>query len=68
MRVAWTLRADPIGPSESVMRAETRVTTTDSAAPKVQNLLVAHSSWRCPDPGDVDEYGEREAGRLPAHP
>jgi hypothetical protein len=32
VKAAWTLRADPIGPSESVLRTETRVTTTDSIA------------------------------------
>jgi hypothetical protein len=32
VKVAWTLRADPIGSSEAVIRTETRVTTTDSIA------------------------------------
>jgi hypothetical protein len=32
VKIAWTLRADPIGPHESVIRTETRVTTTDSSA------------------------------------
>ena len=32
VKIAWTLRADPIGSSESVIRTGTRVTTTDSAA------------------------------------
>jgi hypothetical protein len=32
VKIAWTLRADPIGPSESVARTETRVVTTDSIA------------------------------------
>ncbi len=32
VKIAWTLRADPIGPQESVIRTETRVTTTDSSA------------------------------------
>ena len=32
VRIAWNIRADPIGPSESVIRTETRVTTTDATA------------------------------------
>ena len=29
VKIAWTLRADPVGPAESIIRTETRVTTTD---------------------------------------
>lgn len=32
VKIGWTLRADPIGSFESVIRTETRVTTTDSIA------------------------------------
>jgi hypothetical protein len=32
VKIAWTLRADPLGESESVFRTETRVVTTDAAA------------------------------------
>jgi hypothetical protein len=32
VKIAWTLRADPAGPAESIVRTETRVVTTDSAA------------------------------------
>ena len=32
VKIAWTLRADPIGESESIFRTETRVTTTDQTA------------------------------------
>jgi hypothetical protein len=32
VKIAWTLRADPIGPDRSVFRTETRVSTTDSEA------------------------------------
>ena len=32
VKVAWTLRADPIGELDSVFRTETRVTTTDPVA------------------------------------
>jgi len=32
VKIAWTLRADPIGAGESIARTETRVTTTDAAA------------------------------------
>ena len=31
-KIVWTLRADPIGGSESVFRTETRVTTTDAVS------------------------------------
>ena len=31
-KIAFTLRADPVGPDESVFRTETRVATTDSGA------------------------------------
>lgn len=32
VKIVWTLRADPIGESESVFRTETRVMTTDPSA------------------------------------
>lgn len=32
VKIAWTLRADPIGAGESIARTETRVTSTDAAA------------------------------------
>lgn len=32
VKIAWTLRADPIGETESVFRTETRVVSTDPAA------------------------------------
>ena len=32
VKIAWTLRVDPINASESVARTETRVATTDPAA------------------------------------
>jgi hypothetical protein len=32
VKIVWTLRADPIGPKESVFRTETRVATTDPSA------------------------------------
>jgi hypothetical protein len=32
VKIVWTLRADPTGPSTSVFRTETRVATTDSTA------------------------------------
>ncbi len=32
VKIVWTLRADPMGPHESVFRTETRVATTDAAA------------------------------------
>ena len=32
VKIAWTLRADPIGAADSVFRTETRVTTTDRQA------------------------------------
>jgi hypothetical protein len=32
VKIAWTLRADPAGPSESIFRTETRVASTDPSA------------------------------------
>jgi hypothetical protein len=32
VKIAWTLRADPVGPGESIFRTETRVVTTDPRA------------------------------------
>ena len=32
VKIAWTLRADPVGESESIFRTETRVMTTDRTA------------------------------------
>ena len=32
VKIAWTLRADPVSANESIARTETRVTTTDTAA------------------------------------
>jgi len=32
VKIAWTLRADPLSPRESVFRTETRVTATDATA------------------------------------
>jgi hypothetical protein len=32
VKIVWTLRADPVGPHDSVFRTETRAVTTDAAA------------------------------------
>jgi hypothetical protein len=32
VKIAWTLRADPVSATDSIFRTETRVTTTDGAA------------------------------------
>jgi hypothetical protein len=32
VKIVWTLRADPLGPSESIFRSETRVAATDAGA------------------------------------
>jgi hypothetical protein len=32
VKIAWTLRADPLGAAESIFRTETRVVTTDARA------------------------------------
>ena len=32
VKIVWTLRADPIGPADSIFRTETRVVTTDPTA------------------------------------
>ena len=34
VKIVWTLRADPVGSSESIFRTETRVATTDVTARK----------------------------------
>ena len=34
-KIAWTLRADPVGAGESIFRTETRVTTTDPTASRL---------------------------------
>lgn len=35
VKIAWTLRADPIGENETIFHTETRVATTDQAARKL---------------------------------
>jgi hypothetical protein len=45
VKIAWTLRADPISASESVARTETRVTTTD-LAPAQSSDGTGHSFRR----------------------
>ena len=32
MKIVWTLRADPLGPAESMFRTETRAVSTDPAS------------------------------------
>jgi hypothetical protein len=32
VKIAWTLRADPVGPDEAIFRTETRVATTDAGS------------------------------------
>jgi hypothetical protein len=32
VKIVWTLRVDPVGPSDTIFRTETRVTTTDAAS------------------------------------
>jgi hypothetical protein len=45
-RIVWTLRADPISPTESVARTETRVATTDQSARAAFRLY-----WSLVSPG-----------------
>jgi hypothetical protein len=46
VKIAWTLRADPIGDNQSVFRHETRVTTTDAVA-----RAKFRRYWACFSPG-----------------
>jgi hypothetical protein len=46
VKIAWTLRADPIGENASIFRHETRVTTTDSVA-----RAKFRRYWSCFSPG-----------------
>jgi hypothetical protein len=44
VKIVWTLRADPVGSSESMFRTETRVVTTDVASRKKFRLYWARFS------------------------
>lgn len=46
VKIAWTLRADPDGPSASIFRTETRAIATDSSARARFRLY-----WSCLSPG-----------------
>jgi len=48
VKIVWTLRADPVGESESIFRTETRVTTTDPTA-----RTRFRWYWACFSPGIV---------------
>jgi len=68
VKIAWTLRADPVGPTGSIFRHETRVATTDAAA-----RAKFRRYWSCFSPGivlirwlllpSVRTEAERRAGR-----
>lgn len=46
VKIAWTLRADPVGPGKSIFRHETRVATTDAVA-----RAKFRQYWSCFSPG-----------------
>jgi hypothetical protein len=46
VKIVWTLRADPAGPSRSIARTETRVVATDAHA---RSAFRAY--WACVSPG-----------------
>jgi hypothetical protein len=46
VKIAWTLRADPIGPDRSIFRTETRAVATDAVARAKFRLY-----WSCLSPG-----------------
>jgi len=46
VKIAWTLRADPVGDNRSIFRHETRVTTTDAVA-----RTKFRRYWACFSPG-----------------
>ena len=48
VKIAWTLRADPDGPSASIFRTETRAVATDPAARARFRLY-----WSCLSPGII---------------
>ena len=48
VKIAWTLRADPVSASESIARTETRVVTTDAGA-----RAKFRRYWACFSPGIV---------------
>ena len=58
VKIAWTLRADPVDDTHSIFHTETRVCTTDAAGARaLPQLLVvrgagrrADSRWRCCGP------------------
>jgi hypothetical protein len=69
VKIVWTLRADPIGASESVFRTETRAIATDASA-----RATFRRYWSLLSPGiivirwvmlePVKREAERRAGRL----
>ena len=72
VKIAWTLRADPLSPRESVFRTETRVTATDATA-----RAKFRRYWSLVSPGiiairwvmlqPVKREAEREALCLRSH-
>ena len=45
VKIAWTLRADPVGERESIFRTETRAVATDDAA---RQRFRSYWSWASP--------------------
>jgi hypothetical protein len=46
VKIAWTLRVDPVGDNQSIFRHETRVTTTDAVS-----RAKFRRYWTCFSPG-----------------
>ena len=46
VKILWTLRADPVGNTDSIVRTETRVSTTDAHARR-----AFRAYWACVSPG-----------------
>ena len=73
VKIAWTLRADPIGAGASIFRTETRVVTTDRAARAKFRRYWAFASpgiilIRWASLGPLKAEAERRVGRCAEHP
>jgi len=62
VKIVWTMRADPISPTESVFRTETRAATTDPVARWKFRRYWAVFPRDCLDPACISPAGERRGG------
>ena len=58
MKIAWTLRADPISERESIFRTETRAVATVVRARQISAVLVVPVAGHHPDSVDVARAGQ----------